>query len=88
MTDSKTTPKSTPKDAPKKAPARSGYVVLHSTRDTEWSVVVTGVVAATPLAAIRQVHGDTGGTYRAVPMRSWHKPITVELETRTVPVYR
>jgi hypothetical protein len=78
--------------APQKKAAPTAYVVLeqlkHDTVALEVSWVEIGRAAATsPIAAIKMVVGTDEkakpGTYRAVPERSWQRPVMVAMQQRT-----
>lgn len=65
----------------------TAYVVLHQRDVAEqnsggWFVIGPPVECVSAEAAIRKaVDGDKGGTYVAVPVRSW-APVTVTVETK------
>jgi hypothetical protein len=66
---------------------KTGYQVLKlidtSPGDKAWMLVAKPVQAANAQAAIRERASTSGGTYVAIPARSW-KPVTVKTETRTI----
>ena len=64
------------------------YVILRQDVPDDWTVVSRRVMAASAHAAIRSaatgpVSIPPGASLVAIPARSW-KPITVNVETRTV----
>jgi hypothetical protein len=66
---------------------KTGYQVLKqvdtSPGDKAWMLVGSPVKAANAEAAIRECVSTSGGTYVAIPARSW-KPVTAKTETHTV----
>ena len=77
--------------APEKTEAAKGsYAVLERTGGPEvaWREIGVDIEAGSALVAIKAVVGGDEqakpGTYRAIPMRSWHAPITVRAEKKTV----
>lgn len=70
---------------------KSTYHILREVKAggevTGYEPVTANIQAASADAAIRayfdQNNGATGGTFVAIPSRSW-KPITVKVETQTV----
>jgi hypothetical protein len=66
---------------------KTGYQVLKlvdiSPGDKAWMLIDKPIKAANAQAAIRERASTSGGTYVAIPARSW-RPVTVKTETRTV----